>query len=195
MENLYHRCKTNAPITFLFTTTAGHPVEVKAEDLPATSPYSPLYDPSTELAIMDQRNDFKLPREVVHYLHKSSTDGAADTTPTTPPPSNASQSTGQCSSSLASPTLVLVSQSTSPSGVTETIALGMGYNEYGELISAHSALHPPHSKDMTPLQILRIIKKGYHHNVSFTFGDLQQLANFNAVQKESWQGHPPDYGW
>jgi hypothetical protein len=42
----------------------------------------------------------------------------------------------------------------------------MVYNEYGELVDAQSVLNPPKSNDMTVTQTLRVIKKGFHHDVS-----------------------------
>jgi hypothetical protein len=48
----------------------------------------------------------------------------------------------------------------------EEAEVAMAYNDYGELVAAADILHPLKSKDMSILQILRIIMKGYHHNVS-----------------------------
>ena len=184
MEELYHRCKTNAPIDFIFTTNTGQVVEIKAEDLPVTSPYSPNYDPCA-MAPSNLDGEMQLPAEVVRYLKTkklqaealdaSSTDGSSDAkSPSLDAPKKISESTGQCSTSLASPQLVVqtcssastASSTSSPGGPPQTVPLTMVYNEYGELVSAHSVLHPGHSKDMSKLQILRIIKKGYHQNVS-----------------------------
>jgi hypothetical protein len=204
MEELYHRYKTNAPMDFIFTTNTGQVVEVKVDDLPTTSPYSPNYDPKTMAPSASQG---ELPAEVVHYLKSkklqagsldaSATDGSSDTKPTSPnAPKKAGESTGQCSTSLATPPLLVVRSSssgsaggsTSPAGPPETVPVTMVYNEYGELVSAHSVLHPGHSKDMSKLQILRIIKKGYHHNVSFTpatakFYALRSITSSFQIKK------------
>lgn len=93
MEELYHRCMTEAPLNFLFTTITGRVVEVNAEDLPETSPYSPRFDPKAKPATMDplERGPLTLPAVVVNYLRAnvwntpeadevdaSTTDGAFD---------------------------------------------------------------------------------------------------------------------
>jgi hypothetical protein len=42
----------------------------------------------------------------------------------------------------------------------------MVYNEYGELVEESSLDHSPESTDLSVTQLLRVIKKGYHHDVS-----------------------------
>jgi hypothetical protein len=42
----------------------------------------------------------------------------------------------------------------------------MVYNEYGELVEENSLKQSPESTDLSITQLLRVIKKGYHHNVS-----------------------------
>jgi hypothetical protein len=194
MEELYHRCKTNAPMDFLFTTMSGHVVEVNSRDLPSTSPYSPRFDPKIKLPTMEQRGPFTLPASVLTYLKSKklqvdSTDGSSDPK---------LESLGQCSTSATSPPLMVVSRTaSSSSSLTEAkgstsssqvVTLSMVYNEYGELVNAYDILHPPHSKDMSTLQILRIIKKGFHQNVSFTsrlcqFLELDKLTLFKYRTK------------
>ena len=41
----------------------------------------------------------------------------------------------------------------------------MDYNEYGELVDVETLLNPPTVKDLSTTQILRLIKKAYHHDV------------------------------
>jgi hypothetical protein len=195
MEDLYHssiahRCRKSAPVTFLFTTDTGDIVEVKAEDLPVTSSYSPNYDPTA----MPSSPKDELPAEVVHYLSSkkmqveslekieelslegpSFTDGAGD------PKANktsliAEDKAGEQLEQILSPQFSVVSQTASPASAgasssdvvdpTTSVPLTMVYNKYGELVSAHSVLHPPHSSQMSVLQCLRILNNGFHHNVS-----------------------------
>lgn len=182
MEEMYHRCKTGAPMAFLFTTISGHVVEVKAEDLPVTSPYSPKYDPHVKVANMEEDQHCKLPAEAATYLKTKKLQIEELDACTTDDPSDiksstkAGEPTRNPSGSMTDPPLVVSSRSASQTSVGDesnstspppTVPPSMVYNEYGELVSAHAVIHPPHSKDMTTLQILRIIKKGYHHNVSF----------------------------
>ena len=48
----------------------------------------------------------------------------------------------------------------------------MVYNEYGELVEESSLNQSPESTDLSVTQLLRVIKKGYHHDVSnFPFVD------------------------
>jgi hypothetical protein len=42
----------------------------------------------------------------------------------------------------------------------------MVYNEYGELVEESTLNQSPESTDMSVPQLLRVIKKGYHHDVS-----------------------------
>lgn len=42
----------------------------------------------------------------------------------------------------------------------------MVYNEYGELVDAHSHLQTKSTQDLSVTEILRLIKKAYHHDVS-----------------------------
>lgn len=42
----------------------------------------------------------------------------------------------------------------------------MVYNEYGELVDAHSHLQTKNTQDLSVTEILRLIKKAYHHDVS-----------------------------
>lgn len=42
----------------------------------------------------------------------------------------------------------------------------MVYNEYGELVEESSFKQPPEPTDPSVTQLLRVIKKGYHHDVS-----------------------------
>jgi hypothetical protein len=180
MEELYHRCKTSAQMDFIFTTDKGQIVEVAAEDLPISSPYSPNYDPYAKEAADPEDG---LPAEVVRYLRlkkmhpetadPSNIDGPSDRkSPTTELPVSKEGYPSRHHSIASSPLLVVRttsgsrSGSVSPAGPIDSVPLTMVYNEYGELVSAHSVLHPGHSKDMSKVQILRIIKKGYHHNVS-----------------------------
>jgi hypothetical protein len=96
MEELYHRCMTEVPMSFFFTTVTGRIVEVKAEHLPDTSPYSLKFSNTTNLAIMEPLRAKRevstiLPANVLRYLQStvwstpgaekcggSSTDGACD---------------------------------------------------------------------------------------------------------------------
>jgi hypothetical protein len=71
MEELYYRRKTNAPMDFIFTTNTGQIVEIKAEDLPVTSPYSPNYHPSL-MAPSNLDGKMQLPAQVVRYLKTKS---------------------------------------------------------------------------------------------------------------------------
>lgn len=182
MEELYHRCHTKAPLEFIFTTNTGQVVEVKAEDLPVTSPYSPKYDPKAMARYrgLDVETG-ELPAEVVRFLKDkklraedvdaSTTDGTSDTkSPSLEDHIASGQSSQKCSPSSSNP-LLAVSRTPSSSSANslsspQTIPVSMVYNEYGELVNAHHVLHPPHSKDMAKLEIMRIIKKGYHQNVS-----------------------------
>lgn len=42
----------------------------------------------------------------------------------------------------------------------------MVYNEYGELVDAHSHLQTRNTADLSVTEILRLIRKAYHHDVS-----------------------------
>jgi hypothetical protein len=44
----------------------------------------------------------------------------------------------------------------------------MVYNEYGELVEESSLKQSPESTDLSVTQLLRVIKKGYHHEVSIS---------------------------
>jgi hypothetical protein len=44
----------------------------------------------------------------------------------------------------------------------------MVYNEYGELVEESSLKQSPESTDLSVTQLLRVIKKGYHHDVSIS---------------------------
>ena len=52
----------------------------------------------------------------------------------------------------------------------------MVYNEYGELVSAQSLLIPPTPSELSVTQILRVIKKAYHHDVSIRTSHCQDLS-------------------
>jgi hypothetical protein len=165
---------------------------VKAEDLPVTSPYSPNYDPE---AMPSSLKD-ELPAEVVSYLNSkklqleslenlkdllfdgpSSTDGSGDPkTDKTPliAGEKADEQIGQ--QSMPRPPSPIASQLASPDSggassssvvaPSTTVPVTMVYNEYGELVSAQSVLDHRHSSEMNVLQCLRILNKGFHHNVS-----------------------------
>lgn len=45
----------------------------------------------------------------------------------------------------------------------------MVYNEYGELVNAHSHLKARNSADLSVTEILRLIRKAYHHDVGASF--------------------------
>jgi hypothetical protein len=49
-----------------------------------------------------------------------------------------------------------------PSLVTVT----MVYNEYGELVDERTLRKSPKPEDLSVTQLLRVIKKAYHHDVS-----------------------------
>jgi hypothetical protein len=46
------------------------------------------------------------------------------------------------------------------------VKVPMRYNEYGELVPASTIDENPVSEDLTVTQLLRVIKKAYHHDVS-----------------------------
>ncbi|RDW89466.1 hypothetical protein BP6252_01498 [Coleophoma cylindrospora] len=48
----------------------------------------------------------------------------------------------------------------------------MAYNEYGELVTAESLRNPPHSTDLTVRQVLRLIKKAFHHDFRCRFDQI-----------------------
>ena len=198
-------------MSFLFTTGSGHVVEANSCDLPITSPYSPLFDPCLKIPSMEERGVFTLPVEIpiclkTKKLQADSTDGSSDPKVESP---------GQCSVSTLSPPPMVVPRTTSSSSYvgdskgsndsSQIVSLAMAYNDYGELVSAYEVLHPQHYKDMSVLQILRIIKKSYHHNVRHirrfihcsiylnlqTAASFQRisLANLLTVQNKDRQGH------
>ncbi|KAG0648420.1 hypothetical protein D0Z07_5263 [Hyphodiscus hymeniophilus] len=181
MEELYHRCKISAPMKFLFTTVSGHVVEVNSGDLPITSPYSPRFDPNIKVPTIDQCGPFTLPVESLTYfktkkLRIDTTDGPSDAK---------AESPGHCSAIGMVPPIMIGSRTASSSSnfsdahestIPSPVAtLSMVYNEYGELVSAYDVLHPPKSKDMSVLQILRIIKKTYHHSYRDKIGEIISL--------------------
>jgi hypothetical protein len=49
------------------------------------------------------------------------------------------------------------------------IMVEMVYNEWGELVDERSLKTPPKSEDLSSTQLLRVIKKAYHHDVGITF--------------------------
>lgn len=58
----------------------------------------------------------------------------------------------------------------------QQVSLSKVYNDYGELQNGSQPLQPPHSKDMTELQILRAITRGFHYNVCWLFIWLSSLV-------------------
>ncbi|KAG4027755.1 hypothetical protein MFRU_027g00480 [Monilinia fructicola] len=60
----------------------------------------------------------------------------------------------------------------------------MVYNEYGELVNAHSHLKARNSADLSVTEILRLIRKAYHHDYRARMNDIEQIKGQSSLSSE-----------
>ncbi|KAM0316680.1 hypothetical protein ACHAO8_002965 [Botrytis cinerea] len=60
----------------------------------------------------------------------------------------------------------------------------MVYNEYGELVDAHSHLQTKNTQDLSVTEILRLIKKAYHHDFRARMNDIEQIKGQSSLSSE-----------
>ncbi|THV55180.1 hypothetical protein BGAL_0012g00180 [Botrytis galanthina] len=60
----------------------------------------------------------------------------------------------------------------------------MVYNEYGELVDAHSHLQTKNTQDLSVTEILRLIKKAYHHDFRARMNDIEQIRGQSSLSSE-----------
>ncbi|TGO75097.1 hypothetical protein BELL_0234g00030 [Botrytis elliptica] len=60
----------------------------------------------------------------------------------------------------------------------------MVYNEYGELVDAHSHLQTKNTQDLSVTEILRLIKKAYHHDFRARMKDIEQIKGQSSLSSE-----------
>lgn len=65
----------------------------------------------------------------------------------------------------------------SSESISKFVKVVMSYNEWGELVDERNLHQPAKSEDLTVTQIIRSIKKSYHHDVGI-FLDGFDLTNF-----------------
>ncbi|APA08227.1 predicted protein [Sclerotinia sclerotiorum 1980 UF-70] len=60
----------------------------------------------------------------------------------------------------------------------------MVYNEYGELVDAHSHLQTRNTQDLSVTEILRLIRKAYHHDFRARMNDIEQIKGQSSLSSE-----------
>ena len=78
--------------------------------------------------------------------------------------------------------------------MAQAAAISMVYNEYGELVDRESLNRAPIASELTTTEILRILKKAYHHHVRSTlrglnFASVAQFADLQTTVQEYQWGH------
>lgn len=185
-----HTCAMSPSRPLLFTSHSGDVFELQPEELEETSSLHPLNEPlkappsipeimELHPSILDGVNDIATtdgPASPLgdNHVRRFSSSRREPFCPTSSPLvtiTNADDSTKD--SSTASPAPSPPPASLSPNRSRRINRFGgtnpqpwMVYNEFGELVNAQTVLNPPKADELNNTQILRLIKKAYHHDVS-----------------------------
>ncbi|KAI9646813.1 hypothetical protein NHQ30_004812 [Ciborinia camelliae] len=60
----------------------------------------------------------------------------------------------------------------------------MVYNEYGELVDAHSHLQAQNTAELSVTEVLRLIRKAYHHDFRARMNDIEQIKGQSSLSSE-----------
>ncbi|QSZ36041.1 hypothetical protein DSL72_007165 [Monilinia vaccinii-corymbosi] len=192
-----HECEQQHFTPLVFTSHTGRVFQVHADEIPQLS--SKHVRSNSMVSIVELRAS-------TSKVYDLGLDGNGSETPRLPRlPSSHNRSHSSCGGSpiisLTVPNQLneamanLVIQSSSSSRKPENSLCDdyeefdvckayMVYNEYGELVDVHSHLQTKNTANLSVTEILRLIRKAYHHDFRARMNDIEQIKGQSSLSSE-----------